>query len=162
MHVGSRSMKKRKLGLCRCYPASTKLMARAMAKRSKQTSSLEPAKGALAPPRGTWSQGNDVASARGVWHYPSRKGVWRSRSKFRCNGSRLTNRLRALLRVVGSQRGEVFQLREQAAQYQLEKRSYEAMIDRLQKDVDELNEVLGMLDATTQARMVEGTVLGFR
>ena len=53
-------------------------------------------------------------------------------------------------------------LGEQAAQYQLEKLSYEAMIDRLQKDVDELNELLGMLDATTQARMVEGTVLGFR
>ena len=137
-------------------------MARGMAKRVQQRSGLEPAKSARAPPRGTWSQANGVAPARGVWHYPSRKGVWRSRSKFRCNGSRLTNRLRALLRVVGSQRGEVLQLREQAAQYQLEKRSYEAMIDRLQKDVDELNELLGMLDATTQARMVEGSVLGFR
>ena len=137
-------------------------MARAMAKRSKQTSFLEPAKGCARFPRGTWLRPTAVASANGVWHYPSRKGVWRSRSKFRCNGSRLTNRLRALLRVVGSQRGEVLQLREQAAQYQLEKRSYEAMIDRLQKDVDELNELLGMLGATTQARMVEGTVLGFR
>ena len=137
-------------------------MARAIAKRVKQRSGLEPAKGARAPPRGTWSQPTGVASARGVWHYPSRKGVWRSRSKFRCNGNRHTKRIRALLRVVGSQRGEVLQLREQAAQYQLEKRNYEAMIGRLQKDVDELNELLGMLDATTQARMVEGTALGFR
>ena len=53
-------------------------------------------------------------------------------------------------------------MREQAAQYQLEKRNYKAMADRLQKDVDELNELLGMLDATTQARMVEVSVLGFR
>ena len=137
-------------------------MARAMAKRVKQRSGLETAKSARAPPRGTWLRPTGVASARGVWHYPSRKGVWRSRNKFRCNGSRLTNRLRALLRVVGSQRGEVLQLREQAAQYQQEKRSYEAMIDRLQKDVDELNELLGMLDATPQACMIEGAVLGFR
>ena len=155
-------MKKRKLGLRRRYPAHTKLMARGMARRVKQRSGFEPAKSARAPPRGTWSQPTGVASARGVWHYPSRKGVWRSRSKFRCNGSRLTNRLRALLRVVGSQRGELLQLREQAAQYQLEKRNYKAMADRLQKDVDELNELLGMLDATTQARMVEGSVLGLR
>ena len=59
-------------------------------------------------------------------------------------------------------REELLQLREQAAQYQLENRNYKAMADRLQKDVDELNELLGMLDATTQARMVEVSVLGFR
>ena len=133
-------------------------MARGMARRVK----LEPAKSARAPPRGTWTQPIDVASARGVWHYPSRKDIWRSRRKLRCDGSRLTNRLRALLRVVGSQRGEVLQLREQAAQYQLEKRNYEAMVDSLQNVVDELNELLGMLDATAQARMVEGSVLGLR
>ena len=39
---------------------------------------------------------------------------------------------------------------------------YEAAIGRLQKDVDELNELLGMLDLTAQARMVEVSVLGFR
>ena len=137
-------------------------MARAMAKRVKQRSGLEPAKGARAPPRGTWSQPTGVASARDAWHYTNRKNIWRSRRKFPCNGNRHTKRLRALLRLVGSQRGELLQLREQAAQYQLEKRNYEAMIDRLQKDVDELNELLGMLDATTQARMVEGSVLGLR
>jgi len=59
-------------------------------------------------------------------------------------------------------REELLQLREQAARYQLDKRNYKAMADRLQKDVDELNELLGMLDATTQARMVEVSVLGFR
>ena len=117
---------------------------------------------ARAPPRGTWSQANGVAPAQGVWHYPRRKDIWRSRRKFRRNGNRLTNRLRALLRLVGSLRGELLQLREQSAQYQLEKRNYKAMADRLQKDVDELNELLGMLDATTQARMVEVSVLGFR
>ena len=152
-------LKKHKLGLRRRYRAHTKLMARGMARRVKQRSGLEPANNARAPPRGTWSQAN---GARGVWHSPSRKDTWRSRRKFRCNGNRLTNRLHVLLRLVGSMREEVHQLREQSAQYQLEKRNYKAMADRLQKDVDELNELLGMLDATTQARMVEVSVLGFR
>ena len=89
-HVGSRSMKKRKLGQCRCYPAHTKLMARTMAKRIKQRSGLEPAGSTRAPPRGTWPQSTGVASARGVWHYPSRKDIWRLRRKFRRNGNRLT------------------------------------------------------------------------
>ena len=155
-------MKKRKLGLRRFYLAHTQLLARGMARRVKQRSGLDPAKTARASQRGTWSQANGVASARGVWHYPSRKDTWRSRRKFRCNGNRLTNRLHVLLRLVGSMREELHQLREQSAQYQLEKRNYKAMADRLQKDVDELNELLGMLDLTAQARMVEVSVLGFR
>ncbi len=145
-------------------------MARAMAKRFKQRSGLESAKGARAPPRGTWSQPTGGASARDAWHYTNRKNIWRSRRpwRFPCSGNRHTKRLHDLLRLVGPQRGELLYLREQAAQYQHEKRNYKAMIDRLngkckdlQKDVDELNELLGQLDATTQARMVEGSVLGF-
>ena len=60
------------------------------------------------------------------------------------------------------QREELLQLREQASQYQLDKLDYEATIDRLQTDIDGLNALLGMLDATTQARTVEGAVLGLR
>ena len=45
-----------------------------------------------APPRGTWSQTNGVAPARGVWHYTGRKDTWRSRRKFRFTNNELKAR----------------------------------------------------------------------
>ncbi len=142
-------------------------MARAMAKCFKQLSSLEPAKGArLHTQRPHWWVATKCR-ARGAWPYTKRKHICRSRRKIPRSGNRQTKRLRALLRLVGSQRGELLYLQEQAAQHQHEIRNYKAMIDRLsgkckdlQKDVDELNELLGKLDANTQARIVEGYVLG--
>lgn len=156
-------MKKRNLEERRW--ANTKLMARPNATYVKQRWGL--ANGARTTPRGTWSQRSGFTAARGAsWHYTDRK-PWRTRRKLPRSGNRHAKRLRSMLKLVMTQRGELLCLREQATRHQQDKHLYEAMIERLQakcqdlpNHVDELNDILGLLDATTQAHMVEVSVLG--